>query len=466
MFLKITDRLRRSLALRLTVWYASIFVIFSTVAFVIAYFSMVAILQAQMDEDLEEDIGEFAALMRSGGIDRVKKEMLFETQGKEAQQVFFRLWTSQGDLLATSDLSAWSGLSDATTILMQVRDTRQPVLMTVESAQHAHTARSIYAFIGSDTILQVGESLEESEDLMEALLYGFLVMLAVVVLLGGPIGWFMANRALYGIHEITHAASEIKEGALDQRVSVSSQGDELDKLAYTFNNMLDRIQTLIIGMREMTDNLAHDLRSPLGRMRAAAEMALTQNRQKLDVETIAAATIEECDQLLEMINTTLDIAEAESGAAKLKYVDIDLVELINDAVELFQPIADDKSITLVADLPEQCHIQVDRQRLQRVVACLLDNALKYTEAGGIVSLSLVNAADQIKIFIKDTGIGMLPDETTRIFERFYRCDRSRTQHGNGLGLNLALAFVRAHGGDIIVESVPRQGSIFTIVLRV
>lgn len=464
MFSKTISKLRHSLALRLTVWYASIFVVFSIIAFILAYFSVAAVLQVQTDEDLEEDISEFAAFMRLGGIERVKKEILLETQGKEAQQVFFRFWAIDGSLLATSDLSSWPGLTESTENLAQVRSAHKPLLVTLKLEQYEYDVRSITAFIGPDTILQIGESLEDNEDLLAVLLRGFLVMLAVVVLFGGPIGWFMAKRALRGVQEITDAASAIADGALDQRVSARSQGDELDRLAHTFNTMLDRIQSLIVGMREMTDNLAHDLRSPLGRMRAAAEIALTHNGSNLDVETIAATTTEECDRLLEMINTTLDIAEAESGAAKLKLVDIDLIELINDALELFQSVAEDKAIILNADLPKQCRIRGDRQRLQRVVASLLDNALKYTAEGGRVTLVLINEKGQIKLSIKDTGIGMSADETTRIFERFYRCDQSRTQHGNGLGLNLALAFVHAHSGDISVESAPKQGSNFTVTL--
>ena len=128
------------------------------------------------------------------------------------------------------------------------------VVALLKLEQYEYDVRSITAFIGPDTILQIGESLEDNEDLMAVLLQGFLVMLAVVVLFGGPIGWFMAKRALRGVQEITKAASAITDGALDQRVSVRSQGDELDRLAHTFNTMLDRIQSLIVGMREMTDN--------------------------------------------------------------------------------------------------------------------------------------------------------------------------------------------------------------------
>ncbi len=450
--------------MRLTAWYAAIFFVFSIIAFIVTYFLVAAALHEKTDEDLAEDMGEFAAFMHVGGLERVKSEMILETQGREAEQTFFRLWTANGDLLATSDLSAWSGLTVPTEILAQLRSVNEPLLATIKLPQHEYAVRSIYALIGPDIVLEMGESLEENADFMGTLLQGFLMMCTAVFLLGGPIGWFMAKRALRGVQEITRAASAITGDALEKRVSVKSHGDELDNLAHAFNAMLDRIQSLIIGMREMTDNLAHDLRSPLGRIRAAAEITLTNGGSKQDVETIAATTTEECDRLLDMINTTLDIAEAESGAAKLKIVDIDVVELVNDAVELFQPVAEDKAITLSADLPKQSHTQGDLQRLQRALACLLDNALKYTATGGRIALRLSDESKQIKLSIKDTGIGMSTEEIGRIFERFYRCDRSRTEHGNGLGLNLALAFIHAHGGDISVNSTPQQGSIFTVSL--
>lgn len=274
----------------------------------------------------------------------------------------------------------------------------------------------------------------------------------------------MARRALRGVEEVTQTATEIADGALERRVVVRARGDELDRLAQTFNSMLDRIQALIIGMREMTDNLAHDLRSPLGRIRASAEMHLTGGESSTERTSLAASTTEECDRLLEMINMTLDIAEAESGAAKLKIADIDLVDVVRDACELFQTVAEDRRVTISTDLPKQCHIQGDLQRLQRVVANLLDNALTSMPDGGCVRIVLVDEGQSVKLSIEDTGVGIPADELTRIFQRFYRCDRSRSEHGNGLGLSLALAFVRAHGGDINVRSSVGEGSTFTVVL--
>ncbi len=464
MFLKILRDLRHTLALRLTIWYGTIFAVSSLLAFSLVYALMVAIVQERSDEDLAEDIDEFAALFREGGVERVKAEMALETQGEEASAVFLRLWTADGREFAATDMTSWSGVGVPRAELLSLSEDGDPVLETLTLPEREHRVRAVYGAIGPGVVLEIAESLEDDEEFLEALLKGFVVVLAVVILLGAPIGWFMARRALRGVEDVTRTATEIADGALDQRVSAGSGGNELDRLAQAFNTMLDRIQALILGMREMTDNLAHDLRSPVARIRASAEMALAGAGGEAEWETLASDTTEECDRLLEMINTTLDIAEAESGAANLKITDVDLVDVINDACDLFQTIAEDKDIKVVTDMPEHCRFQGDLQRLQRVTANLLDNALKYTPAGGQVSIALANTEQQIKLSIVDTGAGISTEELPRIFQRFYRCDWSRSEYGNGLGLSLALAFVRAHGGDITVRSAPGEGSAFTVLL--
>ena len=465
MFLNKIRRLPHTLALRLTIWYAVIFAASSMLVFVFVYLLISTFIAQRTDDELHEDLGEFAAFFQAHGIERVKTEMALDTKHQEAEQVFLRLWSDDGRQLAATDLSSWPGLENVPVqALRQVAGDHGPIVETVNLPALEHDVRRIIGTIGPGVVLEIGLSLEDDEELVATILHGFLATLAAVFVLGGPIGWFMARRALRAIDKVTRTANEISLGALDRRVPVGSQGDELDHLAQTFNTMLDRIQALIVGMREMTDNLAHDLRSPLARMRAAAEMSLTGDERKADRGALAVNIIEECDRILDIINTTLDIAEAESGAAKLKISDVDLVDVVLDACDLFQTVAEDNQVAVTTELPTTCHVPGDRQRLQRVIANLLDNALKYTPAAGRVAISLIEDGSQVKLSITDTGVGISAHELSRIFERFYRCDRSRAQGGNGLGLSLALAIVRAHGGDISVTSTLGQGSTFTVVL--
>jgi signal transduction histidine kinase len=165
-----------------------------------------------------------------------------------------------------------------------------------------------------------------------------------------------------------------------------------------------------------------------------------------------------------MINTMLDITEVEAGVGKLVMKEVDITRLVKEACELFQPVAEDKDITLICDAPPGCFVKGDIQRLQRLVANLLDNALKYTLSGGKVTITLSTDAGKAIITVIDTGIGISEKELPRIFERFYRGDRSRTQTGTGLGLSLARAVASAHGGSVTVSSTPGAGSTFTITL--
>jgi signal transduction histidine kinase len=251
---------------------------------------------------------------------------------------------------------------------------------------------------------------------------------------------------------------------LEERVLIKGQGDEIDQLAQTFNQMLDRIQTLVIEIKEMTDHIAHDLRSPLTRIRGHAEVTLTTAKSLSEYETMAADTIEECDRLLDMINTMLLISKTESGVDAMAMEEIDLSALIQEACELFSPTAEDKGLSLNCDVAKGGRLKGDTRMIQRLISNLLDNAIKYTPIGGSVTVSLEKQEENLLIEIRDTGIGISPDDLPRIFERFYRCDRSRSLEGIGLGLSLARAIARAHGGDMIVLSQPNAGSTFKVVL--
>jgi heavy metal sensor kinase len=285
-----------------------------------------------------------------------------------------------------------------------------------------------------------------------------------MVIIAAVIGWLMARRALTGVEEVSQTAMEISKGALDKRVPFKARGEEIERLATTFNHMLDRINHLIKGMREMSDNIAHDLRSPLARIRGVAEMALTTSTTEEEHKAMAASMLEECDRLLGMINAMLDIAEAESGAGEIKLEEVDLVSVIQRACELFQAIAEDNGVTITAELAESCLVYGETRKLQRMVANLLDNALKFTPPEGTVKVSLKADNGQVAIVVSDTGIGISEADLPHVFKRFYRCDNSRAQHGTGLGLSLVKAIAGSLGGKVNAASRLGKGSTFTVIL--
>jgi signal transduction histidine kinase len=280
----------------------------------------------------------------------------------------------------------------------------------------------------------------------------------------GLLGWFMAKRALKDVEEVTRTAQAISASALEQRVPVKGRAEEIDQLATTFNDMLDRIQTLIIETKEITENIAHDLRSPITRIRGMAEMALTSGKDVDEFESAAASTVEDCDRLLEMINTMLYISQTEATAGRIAMEEVDMASVVRDACELFQPVAEDKGVQLVVKIGDDLKVRGVLQGLQRMLANLIDNALNYTPSPGIVTVSVIRDDNVGIIAVKDTGVGIAADELPHIFRRFYRCDRSRSLPGTGLGLTLVEAIVRAHRGQIEVASTPDVGTTFTITL--
>ena len=274
----------------------------------------------------------------------------------------------------------------------------------------------------------------------------------------------MAKRALSGVEKVTQAAVDITHGAFGRRVPVTSNGDEIDRLADAFNTMVDRVQELIGQMKEITENIAHDLRSPITRMRGLAEMALTGDNTNDNDPIVTGTIIEECDRLLEMINAMLDISEAESGLMKLKAEPVDIVVLLHDVSDLFQPVAENRGINMALDTPHSITVFGEPKKLQRVFSNLIDNALKYTLPGGSVHISIRETNNSIVVTIRDSGLGIAAEDLPHIFDRFFRGEKSRSTQGNGLGLSLAQAFVLVHGGTITATSTPGQGSQFVVTL--
>jgi heavy metal sensor kinase len=424
-----------------------------------------SVIRERTDRELLSQVEQFSTVLEARGLEAVESFALLEAQAAGVKKVFFRLLYPNGYAFSSSNMSYWENISIRKTAIEKLLHGSNHVFDTIILRDRRDQVRILYAQIGPGIILQVGQSMENHSRIIEAFKRIFMTTMALLIGLAAGVGWFMARRAVSGVEAITRTAQSISGGTLEKRVPVKTQGDEVDQLAMTFNQMLDRIQTLVMEIKEMSDNIAHDLKSPITRIRGIAEVTLTNEKSIGEYESMAASTIEECDRLLDMINTMLMISKTESGIDKLPREEIDLPGLVREACELFEPIAEDKKLVLNYDAPNHRYFAGYPRMIQRMFSNVLDNAIKYTPSAGTVSVSISeNDKRDIVITVKDTGIGISPDDLPRIFSRFYRCDQSRSKPGIGLGLSLARAIARAHGGDITVTSRLNQGSTFTITL--
>ncbi len=458
-------RIRHTLAFRLTLWYAGIFTISSCVAFLFFYMLITSVIRARTDQELLDQVGQFSTLLAVNGIDAVKRVAVLEAQAAGVKKIFFRLLYPTGEVFSSSNMSYWQDIGIHRTALERLLRGSRQVFETIIIPDRKHKVRILYSIIGPGIILQLGQSMENTSRFIEAFQRIFITTMAFLIVLAAWVGWFMARRALSGVEAVSRTAQNISGGELGKRVPVKPRGDEIDQLAITFNQMLDRIQTLVTGIKEMSDNIAHDLRSPITRIRGVAEVTLTTGKSVGEYESMAASTIEECDRLLDMINTMLMISEAEAGVGRLNREEMDIGGVVRDACELFQPMAEDRGVAMSCDVPDTCSFFGDSRMIQRMLANLLDNAIKYTPSAGRVRVSVQTDEGQpVVISVNDTGIGISPNDLPHVFERFYRCDQSRSQAGIGLGLSLARAIVQAHGGNIALRSSPGEGSTFTVTL--
>ena len=455
---------RNTLAFRLTLWYAGIFTVSSCVAFLLFYMLITSVIRDRTDQELMGQVNRFSTLLAAEGIKSVQNAAVIEAQAAGVKKVFFRLLSQDGQAFSSSNMAYWEDITIRETAIQELLHGQDRVFETITIAGRKDEVRILYAMLSPSIILQVGQTMETYSRFLDAFKGIFIATMTFLILLAAGVGWFMARRAVSGVEAVTRTAQKISGGSLEERVPVKQRGDEIDQLATTFNQMLDRIQILLTEIKEMSDNIAHDLRSPITRIRGIAEVTLTTAKSLHEYESMAASTIEECDRLLDMINTMLLISKTESGVDKLACEKVNIAGLVQEACELFEPSAEDKGITLSCSAPGVSELAGDARMLQRMLANLLDNAIKYTPAGGVVTVSISENNTQILVSVKDTGFGISPADLPRIFERFYRCDQSRSKPGIGLGLSLARAIARAHGGDITAASVLNQGSTFMVTL--
>lgn len=462
MFLNRLNPIRRTITFRLVFWYSGIFILSTSFLFILAYVLLSSSVRQHDRDDIRQQLGEYATRYRAGGLDTLAHEVALEKRSVKGHPFFVRVADAQGRTLlldnpeqrATFDLTRLESDSiNGSSQWIEMPNRNGDRVLEIEST-----------LLGDGIVLQVGKSTEDREELLERFREIFASIMIPVVLVGIVGGSFLAFRTLSPIRSLINTVRSVSTGAMNARVPTRQTGDELDELVMLFNAMLEKIETLINGMRNSLDNVAHDLRTPMTRLRGTAELALRLDHDREVYREALADCVEESDRVLTMLNTLMDISEAETGTMKLQPEEVHIASLIEDTVELYSDVAEDKNITLHVTAPRELFLIADRNRLRQVLANLLDNAIKYTPTGGRVDLEASVQDEEAIIVVRDTGIGISAEETARVWDRLYRGDKSRSQRGLGLGLSLVKAVVQAHHGRIEVSSHPGQGALFILYL--
>jgi two-component system, OmpR family, sensor kinase len=315
-------------------------------------------------------------------------------------------------------------------------------------------------------LVQVGISLENVFNTQRRFLLIMGAVLPLGLLLASVGGWVLARRALKPVDRMTRAARRISGEYLAGRLQETGTGDELDRLAKTLNDMLVRLDGSFRQMRQFSADAAHELQTPLTILKGEIEVALRSPRSPEEYRGVLHSSLEEIDRISSLVEGLLLLARADRGVLRLDLKPLNVPELLREVGEQMRRLAENKAVSLNYGLMEPAAIQGDREHFKRLLVNLIDNAVKYTPGGGTVTLSLRGDGQWAHVGISDTGIGFTGEEQEQIFNRFYRAAEARSQRGGGAGLGLSIAqsIAVAHGGRIEVESIPGQGSTFTVSL--
>jgi signal transduction histidine kinase len=458
MCLKSRKRLRHTTGFRLTVWYVGLCLLHTLVLGVLTYVLLASSLRHRDQQHIVMELHEIVALYVHRGVAGVQQEV--DSYGY-LPYYFVRLTSADRATLVLGLPAHW-----APSTLQALDPGRVPTTVTwddIATDDNDNRLEVASLRLADGAVLQVGKMTKDRADILARFRTIFALVLLPMLAFGVTGGAVLAVRTLRPVQALIRTVHAIATGALDTRVATRQTASELDELGQLFNLMLDKIAVLMQGMRETLDNVAHELRTPLARLRASAEVAIQQAEAPLALYREALADcLEESERLLTMLHTLMDISAAETGMMPLVREPVPLAVLLAEVVDLYRYVIDAQQLRVSTTVPPTVWVSADPMRLRQVLANLLDNAIKYTPPGGQIILTACSEPDGVAVVVEDTGRGMTPDELGHIWERLYRGSTSRSQRGLGLGLSLVKAVVQAHQGTVAVSSTPGQGSRFTV----
>ncbi len=456
---RILERMRRSLGFRLALWYFIIFVLSSLAVSGISYVFLSLSLQDNR-KAIQEKLHELATLAERGGLEAVEKAAEVRSRPSRRRVFFVRVISPGNSVVFVNNPSLWQKFP----VESYVSRAAEGAWQYMPAKGDGDILEFTSARLQNGFQLQVGRTVEGRDEILEDYRNTITAVGIPMMLIALAGGTLLAIRSLRPIrHLIQTTRSVVATGQISERVPEVRSGDELDELTKLFNLMLQRIESLIRAMKESLDNVAHDLRTPMTRLRGIAEMALQSLTDKdRQSEEALATCVEESDRILKLLNSLMDISEAESGTLQLHLEPVNVADIVQEVVTLYDYVAEDKNVSISIHCPSDLTVVADRSRLRQVLANLLDNAIKYNAPGGVVSINVHREKSEMVLVVEDNGIGIPAEELSRIWDRLHRGDESRSQPGLGIGLSLVRAVVHAHGGDVGVRSSPGRGSVFTV----
>ncbi|HEY4981022.1 MAG TPA: ATP-binding protein [Pseudolabrys sp.] len=447
-------KLFRTTTFKLTLVYLTVFALFA--AFLLGYFALNTrrLITEQITDTVNAEITGLSEQYRQGGIRRLV--VVVDARARRPGSSLYIVTTFAGEALAGNVTALEPGILDnpgwTETVYRRLDEAEGP-----EHPEHQALVR-VFQLPGGFRLL-VGRDLDERERLYHIILGAGRWSIAIVIVLGLAGGLFVTRRVLRRVDAMTETTRTIMAGDLGERLPVAGTGDELDRLAENLNIMLERIEALMRGLKEVSDNIAHDLKTPLTRLRNRSEQALRTANSQAEYRAAIEATIEESDSLIATFNALLMIARAESGQARDDMSEFDAAEIAHDVGELYEPLAEEKGITLKVEADTAAPVKGNRELVSQALANLVDNAIKYAEphdkpVNGVapeIVVRALNEGDRILLTVADSGPGIPESDRTRVVERFVRLEQSRSKPGSGLGLSLASAVARLHGGELTLE---------------
>lgn len=439
-------KLLRSTAFRLSLVYLAVFAVFAGLLIAYLSWNTWVIFSRQLIDTIDAEVQGLAEQYRIGGVLRLI-QVIDQRTGNPSSSLY---------LLEDPDGNRLTG--NVARVPLQVWKEDDAVRIRYErfnegvGSNHEAIVR-VFLLPGGFRLL-VGRDIEERRRLQDIIWRSTLLGVVLMVVLGVGGGYYVSRRILARIDAVSETSRTIMAGDLSQRMALSGSGDEFDRLAESLNAMLARIERLMHGLKEVSDNIAHDLKTPLTRLRSRVEAALRAEPTEASYREALETTIEESDRLIAVFNALLMIARAEAGASGASFATVDLADVARDVVELYEPVAEEEGQSLTVVAAHKAEIHGNRELIGQAIANLVDNALKYApaEAGGRgISVSVRCQGDRAQIAVADSGPGIPAELRDKVVERFARLEESRSAPGAGLGLALVAAVASLHGGELRFE---------------